>query len=193
MSNCGFTEKEAVIIENAYHKLYEVSDKFIDSKLAQACIDGFVTLAFGLKLLTPVLSKTIWSDQRTASKESHKEAKSAANALGGQSYCLLNVRADNEFMQRVWDSKWRTSILPIASIHDANYYMIRNNIECLHWTNINLIECMQWNELPEIQHETVGLEGSLEVYYPDWAHPIKIPNKASIDEIIQITKGRKSA
>jgi hypothetical protein len=38
---------------------------------------------------------------------------------------------------------------------------------------------MEWNELPELQHPTVKLGAQLEVYYPDWSTPIKIPNRIS--------------
>lgn len=56
----------------------------------------------------------------------------------------------------------------------------------MHWANIELIKAMQWQELPELQHPTVKLGAALDIFWPDWAHPITIPNNASEDEIREI-------
>ena len=45
---------------------------------------------------------------------------------------------------------------------------------------------MEWNELPELQHPTVKLGAQLEVYYPDWSNPIKIPNRISRIDLKQL-------
>jgi len=178
VKNFGFSESEAKSIEKNYHELYSVSDDWVDARIEQASKDGYVTLAFGLKLRTPLLPKTILNSKRTLPYLAAKEIKTAANALG-QSYGLLNTRALNEFMDRVWSSRYRYDVLPIMQIHDSLYLMTRDNIDCLQWTNNNLIECMEWNMLDEIQHPVVGLEAKLEVYYPSWAKKATIPNKAS--------------
>ena len=166
VKNGGFTPAEAKTIEKNYHKLYAVSNDWVNDQITQANIDGYVTrkaLAYQVK----------------------KEIKSAGNALG-QSYNLLNNRASNEFMDRVWDSPYRTKVLPFAHIHDSQYYMINASLSCLEWVNNNLIECMQWNKLPEIQHPSVGLEAQLEVYYPSMANAHKIPNNASRNKLRKI-------
>lgn len=185
VQNSGFTEEKAKKIEKEYHRLYAIADKWVMDRLIQASKDGYVTLAFGLLLRTPMLKQVIITSPDSMPYEANKEMKTAGNALG-QSYGLLNTRAANEFMERVWASKWNQDILPTAQIHDAQYYMIKNDIECVHWVNENLIECMSWNELPELQHDTVKLGANLEIYYPTWADAIKIPNHATQTEITEI-------
>ena len=179
----GFTDDEAKAMEQKYHEMYKVSDEWVMDHIKEAQKTGYVELAFGLRLRTPILPQVVLESD-SVPFQAHKEVKTAGNALG-QSYGLLNTRAANEFMQRVWDSPYRYDVMPTCQIHDSLYFMVRNTLEVLEWVNRNLIECMQWNELPEIQHETVGLEAQLEVYYPSWADPIKIPNNASPAEIKQ--------
>lgn len=177
VKNFGFSEDEAMSIEKNYHELYSVSDEWVDNRVERASVEGYVELAFGLRLRTPILPKTVLKSSRTLPYQAQKEIKTVGNAFG-QSYGLLNTRAGNGFMERVWASKWRYSVLPIMQIHDSLYFIIADNVECLEWVNNNLIECMEWNMLPEIQHPTVGLEATLEVFHPSWAESVKIPNKA---------------
>lgn len=176
MRQFGFTESEAKKIEADYHELYKVSDDWVDAQVRKASEDGYATLAFGLRLRTPVLKQVIYGSE-SMPFQAHKESKTVGNAHG-QSYGLLNTRAGNEFQQRVWDHpEYQYQVFPAIQVHDSLYYMIRNNLKLLHWVNINLIECMEWNELPELQHDIVKLGAQLEVYYPDWSNPIKIPNR----------------
>lgn len=182
MKNCGFSEEEAKTIEANYHELYKESDEWVKEKLAKACEDGFVELAFGLKLRTPLLKQSILGSRSTL-HQAEAEARTAGNALSGQSYGLLNNRAAVAFMKRVWASKWRTSIQPVALIHDAIYLLIDDDIECLEWVNKTLIEEMSWQELPEIAHDTVKLGAELDVFYPSWENEITLPNNATQQEI----------
>jgi DNA polymerase-1 len=146
---------------------------------------GYATLAFGLRLRTPILKQIIYGTN-SMPYQAYKEKKTVGNAHG-QSYGLLNTRAGNEFQQRVWDHpEYATQIFPVIQIHDSLYYDIPNNLHALHWVNTNLIECMEWNELPELQHPTVKLGAQLEVYYPDWSAPIKIPNRISRIDLKQL-------
>jgi DNA polymerase-1 len=186
MQNCGFDEETAKRIEAEYHRLYAVSDAWVQERLEEASRRGYARLAFGLRLRMPLASQTVLGSTKRP-YEAIKEGKSVGNALT-QSYNLLTLRAANEFMERVWSSKWATSVLPIAQIHDAIYLLVKNNIDCLKWVNDNLIECMLWNKLPEIQHDVVKLEAKLEVYYPSWADKISIPNGLTEFEIQQRIK-----
>jgi DNA polymerase-1 len=186
MKNFGFSEEEAKTIEDNYHKLYKVSDDWVDARIEEAGQSGYLTLAFGLRLRTPVLLRVVLNSGRKLPREAQKEIKTAGNALG-QSYGLLNSRAANEFMQRVWDSERRYDVLPIAQIHDSLYFIQRNSLPCLQWVNNNLIECMEWNKLAEIQHPVVGLEAELEVYHPTWAESATVPNKANQKTLRRIT------
>ena len=182
MKNCGFSEEEAKSIEANYHELYRESDEWVKERLARACDDGYVELAFGLKLRTPLLKQSILGNRSTL-HQAEAEARTAGNALSGQSYGLLNNRAAVAFMKRVWVSKWRTSIQPVALIHDAIYLLIDDDIECLEWVNKALIEEMSWQELPEIAHDTVKLGAELDVFYPSWENEITLPNNATQQEI----------
>ena len=185
MKNCGFSEEEAKQIEHKYHEMYAESDAWVQEKLQQATKDGYVTLAFGLRLRTPLLAQSILNTTSTMN-EASQEARTAGNALSGQSYGLLNNRAIIAFMKKVWVSKWRTNIKPVALIHDAIYLLIKDDIECVKWVNDNLIEEMSWQELPEIQHPDVHLGAELDIYYPNWNNAITLPNNISEEEILAI-------
>lgn len=178
MTNCGFSEDEAKSIEANYHELYKESDDWKNSRLEACSKDGYAKVAFGLKVRTPILKQVLWGSS-TVPYEAMAESRTVGNAMG-QSHGLLNNRAANEFMSRVWDSEYADKILPIAQIHDAQYYIIKNDPEVLKYLNDNLIECMEWQDLPEIEHPTVRLGAELEVYYPSWATPIPLENKSSL-------------
>lgn len=119
--------------------------------------------------------------------EAAAEGRTAGNALG-QSWCLLNNRAANEFMQRVWNSPYRNLIRPCAHIHDASYYLVPDDVDIVHWVNENLVECVKWQDHPDIWHDQVKLGGDLSVFYPCWANDITLPNHATREEIIAISQ-----
>ena len=164
--------------------MYEDSDIWMDAKIAQACKDGYVKLAFGLKLRTPLLKKSVLGNRYT-SNEAKAEARTVGNAVGGQSYGLLNNRAANEFMQIVWNSPYRYRIMPVALIHDAIYLIIEDNLEVLEFANKHLTKCMEWQELDEIWHDEVKLGGDLDLFYPTWAHGITLGRTDSKLDIIK--------
>lgn len=87
----------------------------------------------------------------------------------------------------VWESEYKYDILPVASIHDANYFIIKDNVHVVKWVNDNLIQEMNWQELPEIKHDKVGLGGELDLY-PTWANPITLPNNINRNKIKEIVK-----
>lgn len=176
MSNLGWPEDKAKAIEKGYHDLYQVSDAYVQQRLHQAARDGYVEVAFGLRVRTPLLKQVVYGT-RGMPYEAAAEGRTAGNALG-QSYGLLNNRAAVAFMKEVWASKYRYDIKPVALIHDAIYILIRNDVEVVEWANRELIKAMQWQELPEIQHPTVKLGAALDIFWPDWAHAITLPNNA---------------
>ncbi len=177
MTNCGFSEEMARSIEEKYHELYEISDAWLADKIETAKVTGFITMAFGGRIRTPLLHGA-----KKLSYLAEKEGRSAGNAAT-QSYCVLTLRAMNEFIERVWSSPYRLDILPVATIHDAIYLMVRNNSNIVKWVNDNLIDCMAWQELPEIKHDIVKISSSLEVFYPNWGNAIEIPNNAKKADI----------
>lgn len=190
VSNCGFHPEEAKEIEMRYHQLYEVSDKWVQAKLDQAAVDGYVTLAFGLRLRTPILAKTILGNSYTP-YQAAAEGRTAGNAVSGQSYGLLNTRAGFELQHRVLNSKYRLDIKPCAHIHDAQYLLVRDSIESVEWLNKNIVECVEWQELPEIQHDEVKLTGDLGIFWPSWANEITLPHNATPEKIVEVANEGK--
>jgi len=183
VTNCGFTEQEAKAIEANYHKLYKVSSDWVKAKLEQASKDGYVRLAFGLKLRTPILAKTLLGNSYTPTQAS-AESRTAGNAVSGQSYGLLNSRAGVELQERTIASKFKLDIRPSAHIHDAQYLMIRNTLETVQWLNQNIVECVEWQELPEIESTEVKLTGNLGIFHPNWSNEIELPHNASPSAIM---------
>jgi len=186
MTNLGWSEEKAKMIEANYHVLYKVSDEYIDRRLAQACKDGYVEVAFGLRVRTPMLAQVVWGSSRMPS-EAAAEGRTAGNAMG-QSYGQLNNRAAVEFWQKVWASKYKYDILPCALIHDAIYSVIREDLEIVTWANKELIDSMRWQALPEIQHPTVKLGAALDLFWPAWHNKITLPNDADQATIGQMCK-----
>lgn len=172
MGSLGLTKAMAQSIEANYHTLYAHSDNWVAEKVMRASKVGYITVAFGLRVRTPILAKTVLGISATP-YEAQSEARTAGNALG-QSYCLLNCRAANEFRRRVRESEFELDIKICSQIHDAIYLLWRDRMEVTQWVNDNLTECMTWQELPEIQHDTVKLHGELDVFYPHWGNGIEL-------------------
>lgn len=188
MTNLGWSEEKAKSVEANYHELYKVSDEYVQERLKQASKDGFVEVAFGLRVRTPMLKQVIWGTR--IPYEAAAEGRTAGNALG-QSYGLLNNRAAVAFMKKVWASAYKYDIKPVALIHDAIYLVIRDDIDVVNWVNQHLIEEMRWQELPEIQHPTVKLGAALDLFWPDWSHPITLPNEATPADIYKLCQETK--
>jgi len=184
MDNVGLSAKEAFRIDANYHELYKVSDAWVASKLDQATIDGHVTVAFGLRVRTPILSQT-YLNKKSTPKEARAESRTAGNSLG-QSYGLLTNRAGVEFQKRTLASKYALDIMPIAQIHDALYFIVKDTYGAVKWFNDNLIECMEWQDLPELAHPTVKLGGEVDIFYPSWNQNYTLPNKVTKTTIKQI-------
>lgn len=184
MKNCGFSEEKAKLTEKRYHDLYVVSDAWVQAKLDEAAKTGYVTAAFGLRVRTPLLAQVLRGTCKTP-YEAEAEGRTAGNALG-QSWCLLNNRAGSEFMRKVRASEFRLDIRPSIHIHDAQYFMIRDNMDTLQYTNKHLVEAVNWQDHPDIAHPEVGLGGELSLFYPTWANEIEIPNHATPEEVHQI-------
>lgn len=188
MANLGLPEAKAKQIDNNYHELYKVSDEYIQKRLEQATKDGFVTVAFGLRVRTPLLSQVVWRSR--IPYEASAEGRTAGNAMG-QSYGLLNNRAAVDFMKKVWASPYRLDIKPVALIHDAIYILVRDRSDVMEFANRELIKSMQWQELPEIQHPTVKLGAALDIFWPNWANATTLPNNADRETIYNICQAAK--
>lgn len=187
MTKFKMSEQDAKNVERKYHQLYKESDDWVKEKLKQAEKDGYVTAAFGLRVRTPLLYQSVRGNKATP-KEVDKEGRTAGNALG-QSWCLLNSRAASEFMNQVRNHpEYKYKIQPCAQIHDAQYYVIDDDIDLLLWVNETLVKCVQWQEYPDIAHDQVKLGGNLSLFFPDWAHEIELPNNCSKEQFINIVK-----
>lgn len=184
--NSGFSKTEATSIVENYKKLYRVSEDYKQSRLLLACTQGHSTIAFGLRVRTPLLVKSILSNSKTL-REAEAEGRSAGNAMF-QSYGLLNNRAAVAFMNRVWASEFKYDVFLVSLIHDAIYLIMKDDIRVVEWVNNALTEEMSWQELPEIQHPQVKLGAELDVFYGGWHQPITLPNHAGKEDILRICK-----
>lgn len=182
VKNIGFSDDEAKEIEANYHNLYQVSDAWVQTQIRKAAQHGYAEAAFGLRIRVPLLEQVVYGTS-SMPREAAAEARTLGNAISGQSYGLLNNRAAVEFWRRVWASPYRLDILPVALIHDAIYMVLRDDLAVVEWANRNLIECMRWQELPELQHDQVKLGAALDLFWPDWAHPVTLPNEATQEQI----------
>jgi DNA polymerase-1 len=181
MNNLGLDQTSALVIEANYHDLYKEADKWVNDRLQQACIDGYVTGAFGLRLRTPLLKM---NGKGKLNYKAAAEGRTAGNMLG-QSYGQLNSRAANEFRERIWASEHKYDILLCAQIHDAIYLIWKNTAGITKWINDNLIACMQWCGLVELQHPTVKLGAALDIFHPDWSKKTTLDNNANVKDIYE--------
>lgn len=181
MKNLGWSEEKSKGVEERYKELYAESVEWVNQKLTQATYDGYITAAFGLRVRTPLLHQVIRGNSKTP-YEAEAEGRTAGNALG-QSWCLLNSRAVNEFMKKARTSEYRVKIRPAAQIHDASYYIIPDDMDILQYLNKHLVKAVQWQDDPAIYHPEVKLGGKLSVFFPSWAEEMTIPNHASDEEI----------
>ena len=184
MTNCGFPLEKAKMVEERYHQLYKVSDAWVAAKLDQACKDGYVTCAFGLRVRTPLLHQVIRGTAKTP-YEAEAEGRTAGNALG-QSWGLLNTRASVEFMEKVRSSEHRLEIKPCAHIHDAQYYLVKEDIAAVMFLNEHLVKACQWQDHPDIEHDEVKLGGEVSLFFPNWSTEITIPNGATKEQILDL-------
>lgn len=185
MSNCGFPIEKAQMIEQRFREFYSASIQWVNEKLNEATRKGYVEVAFGLRLRTPLLHQVVRGLTATP-YEAEAEGRTAGNALG-QSWCMLNMRAVSKFMEDVRKSKYKLLIRPCAQIHDASYYLVPDNLEVVHYLNTNLVKHVRWQDHPDIYHETVKIGGEAGIFFPDWNNEITLPNgidKAGIQEIV---------
>lgn len=174
---------KAKMVEERYHELYAASDQWVAAKLDQASRDGYVTVAFGLRVRTPLLRQVIRGTSKTP-YEAEAEGRTAGNALG-QSWCLLNSRASAEFMNVVRKSKHRLNIRPCAHIHDAQYMLVKDDIEDVMFANEHLVNAVKWQDHPDIWHDEVKLGGEFSIFWPNWSSEIVIPNGATQEEVFK--------
>lgn len=183
VTNLGWSEEKSKKVEDNYNLMYQVSRKWKTARLNQASEEGYATVAFGLRVRTPILKKTVLNARVTTSQGA-AESRTVGNAMG-QSYGLLNSRAFNEFISKVKASEHRYNFRPAALIHDAIYGYVRDDWHALAYVNKTMTSAMEWQELPEIMHDEVKLGGDLDVFYPNWASDFTLPRTDNVEEIQQ--------
>ena len=187
VKNCGFTEEEAKRIEKAYHELYKESDEWTRALLQRAGEHGYITGAFGLRVRTPVLKRSL-QGLRVTPKEVEAEGRTAGNAAI-QSFGMLTSRAVKAFMEKVRSSPYRTKIRVCNQIHDCAYFLVNDDIDTVLWLNENLVKEFEWQDDPVIAHPDVHLGGELSIFWPDWSHELTIPNDCSREELLSLVDG----
>ena len=185
--NCGFSHEEAQAIYDNYHKLYKTSTEFKAKAIEQAQRDGYVTGAFGLRVRTPTLYRSV-RGLKASPREVEAEARTAGNAIM-QSWCCLNMRSASEFMALVRNSKYKEDIRICAEVHDCTYFLVRDDADIVLWLNKNLVKCVQWQDDSVIADDTVHLGGELSLFSPSWAHEITVPNHCSKEELFNVVDG----
>jgi DNA polymerase-1 len=179
----GFSMDQAIKIEKAFHELYKVSGEFNEKNKQFMEKYGYVECAFGLKLRTPIISQCVLGNSRTP-HEADKEARSANNAIT-QSWGMLLNRAMNATNARIEEAGYSEDILPCNMIHDAGYFLVKNNPECIKFLNDVLIKEMEWNDDAKIKSTSVPMRASLEVG-KSWDKLTQLHNNATLEEIINV-------
>ena len=183
VSNIGIPKKEAKLIERNYHNLYAKSDIFIQDNINFAEKNGYMKCAFGLQIKCPLLSITIHNKKSTPYAAT-AEARSANNAVT-QSWGMLINRALIATNRLIEESNMVYDIYPINTIHDAAYFLVKEDPETIRFLNNTLIKEMQWNAHPSISSKDVPMEATLEIG-KSWDKQTSLPNNANIIEIQEI-------
>lgn len=187
MKNCGFDEQTAKRIETSYHELYAESDTWVQNKIELASQQGYLTVALGLKVRTPLLKGQSYPFKSSAAQA---QMRTVGNALG-QGWGILNDRAMNEVLIKIRELGLERDILPINKIHDACYYLVKDDVDCVRILNDLTVKASRWQEHPAIQHDIVKLHGNLDLFYPDWAHPITLPDSITNTELFKLAEEHK--
>ena len=189
MNNCGFSEVKAKAIEAGHKKLYHVLHSWSADNKTLMIKQGYIECAFGLKVRTPLLAKSMLGD---SSMLLEAEFRGANNAVT-QSWGLLTTRAGTEYKARLDVSTERHNVVNINFIHDAMYGLVRANVKSIKWVNKHMIECMQWQEHPAIQSDEIKLTAELDVGL-GWDKMYTLKNDASdqdIQDLLDKLEGHK--
>lgn len=103
-----------------------------------------------------------------------------------QSYGMLTSRAGIEFNKKVRTSQYANFIKPCNQIHDALYYLVKDDIDSLLFINKYLVKAIEWQDDPNIADPDVHLTGNVSIFYPDWAHELELPHNVSSEDLIKL-------
>jgi len=183
VSNIGIEKNEAKLIERQYHDLYSVSDIFTQKNIDFAEKHGYMKCAFGMQIKCPLLAMTI-SNNTLTPYAALAEARSANNAVT-QSWGMLINRALIATNKLIEQSNMMYDIYPINTIHDAAYFLVKDDPMSVKFLNDTLINEMQWNAHPSISSNEVMMEANLEIG-KSWDKQTVVPNNASINSITKL-------
>lgn len=179
VKNSGLNPQLAEEVYKNYHEAYKTSNNWKARHLSYCNDTGFVEGAFGLKIRANKLTRKA---DRYLPVITDKQKRTIGNALV-QGWGMLNNRALNEILETVDNLGLTEYIYPVASIHDANYFVVKNNVALLHWFNEIVVEAISWQEDDRLIHPQVRLTGNLEIYFPSWSKGITIPNSITEPEL----------
>ena len=94
---------------------------------------------------------------------------------------LLN-RAMIATNARIEKAGYGTDILPINMIHDAGYFLVKNDPILVKFLNDVLIDEMEWNDDDRIRSTAVPMMASLEIG-KSWDKLINLKNNLTLKEI----------
>lgn len=187
MINSGFPEHEAKMIDRNYHKLYKQSDDWMNKQIEEVTNKGYATLAFGVRLRAPILHSTILGTSITP-KEAEREKRTVSNAVGGQSYGLLNSRLSFMLEREIRKAGYEEDIWVCNNIHDAVYVVCRSKLGIIYWLNNVMPKLGEWSDLPELYDPEIKLSGKLGLFHPSWAYEIELEPYISKQEIKETIK-----
>lgn len=176
----GFPLEQAKKIYEAYNNLYKITLDFNEKNKDFMNKNGYIDCAFGLRLKTPIVGMCILGNSKTP-YEAEAEVRSGNNAVT-QSWGMLLNRAMIATNNRIIQVGYENYILPINMIHDAGYFLVKNDPIYIKFLNDTLIEEMEWNDHPKIKSTEVPMAAQLEIGH-SWDKLITLKNKASIEEI----------
>ena len=179
----GFPMEQAIQIEQAFHSLYKESDKFNNKNKIFMEKHGYVNCAFGLKLRTPIVAQCILDNSKTP-YEAQAEVRSANNAIT-QSWGMLLNRAIIATNARIEEAGYGEHILPVNMIHDAAYFMLKDEPKYIKFLNDVLIEEMEWQEHLTIASNDIRITAEMEIG-KSWANLKSLQNNATLVEIKKI-------
>ena len=186
VSNIGLKKKEAQLIERNYHHLYSISDIFSQKNIDFAEKYGYMKCAFGMQIKCPLLAMTIHNTSLTP-YAAVAEARSANNAVT-QSWGMLINRALIATNKLIEEADMEYDIYPINTIHDAAYFLVKDDPMSVKFLNDTLIKEMQWNAHPSIASNEVTMVANLEIG-KSWDKQFTLPNNANVKKIEEIING----
>lgn len=185
--NSGIPIDEAMSIEEGHKEMYKVLHAWGEENKLLMTQQGYITGAYGLKIRTPMLAKSLINAKVTPSIVK-AEFRSGNNAVT-QSHGLMTTVAGTKFKEMLDDSIFRDNVLIINFIHDAVYLLIKEDLATIQWVNEKLIECMvnAGDEQVEAGKHIVPIEANLDIG-KTWADQHQLPNRMTNNELREILK-----